>query len=655
MTARLMRLLERESHLALEERRALQRRERLDASTLGVLDAGSDLEGMLKARELAAEARSAVLLSWNSALDALDTARQRARSVPPAPLDVEFWGTLGERLGHVLGEELSELPPDELRAAISRALDAVGGTAPPSAPPAPVLRPPASFAAPAGSTAEHEEAELLAGVRGTATIDRELPEEPPSLGAIDAALAAFTPDAPRPVFVQQTEELPEIRLAAPPPASTPEVEEFDSFAALSRELASELGPSMADLAVETAPSHRSISPDYDIGMRMTEEIELTPLQIRALLDRTIPPSEPDAPKVLPSTEEHGSQPVLGSALEIVAPQLDDAQAPYEDPFASLQASLEELDEDVPSETPPAPVPVSEPAPPPPPPPPRADADFDPFADLAAELHALDPDADLGDMDDEGDGGSLEPIPGYDFAPTEDTPVPALPVEAPPPRAVTTPAASPVVDPPSIAPPSDSMGDRFRPTRGRVEKSVRPAPRAPDLSRPLPPAPRSAATFAVLADELSSGLRDPWSELDIGDLRMSGHPGPLPRGRAPETVLAERARAQRDPRAGLSAKVGIEYGSTFFTGFSGNVSRGGLFVATPNALPHGARVEVFFEMPDGHAISAPATVCWHRPAEQAALEGLPAGLGFRFEALSHDDEIALERFIGAQEASILYEG
>jgi uncharacterized protein (TIGR02266 family) len=121
------------------------------------------------------------------------------------------------------------------------------------------------------------------------------------------------------------------------------------------------------------------------------------------------------------------------------------------------------------------------------------------------------------------------------------------------------------------------------------------------------------------------------------------------------VLAERTRAQRDPRAGLSAKVGIEYGSTFFTGFSGNVSLGGLFVATPNALPHGARVEVFFEMPDGHAISAPATVCWHRPAEQAALEGLPAGLGFRFVELSHDDEIALERFIGAQEASILYEG
>ncbi|MFZ4735516.1 MAG: PilZ domain-containing protein, partial [Bradymonadia bacterium] len=286
---------------------------------------------------------------------------------------------------------------------------------------------------------------------------------------------------------------------------------------------------------------------------------------------------------------------------------------------------------------------------------RSDADFDPFADLAAELHALDPDAELGDMDEGGDGGSLEPILGYDFAPIEDTPVPALPVEAPPPHPVTTPAASPVVNPPSIAPPSDSMGDRFRPTRGRVEKSIRPAPRAPDLSRPLPPAPRSAATFAVLADELSSGLHDPWSELDIGDLRMSGHPGPLPRGRAPETVQAERARAQRAPRAGLSAKVGIEYGSTFFTGFSGNVSRGGLFVATPNALPHGARVEVFFEMPDGHAISAPATVCWHRPAEQAALEGLPAGLGFRFVELSHDDEIALERFIGAQEASILYEG
>ncbi len=655
MTARLLRLLERESHLALEERRALERRERLDESARGMLDAGSDLEGMLKARELAAEARSGVLLSWSSALDALDAARQRARSVPPAPVDVEFWGTLGERLSRVLGDELSELPPDELRAAISRALDAVGGASP-SAPPAPLLRPPTTVVAPRGSTAEHEEAELLAGVRGTDTIDRELPEDPPSLGAIDAALAAFTPDNAGPTLGHPTEELPDLRLLVPVPESSSGDEEFDSFAALSRELASEVGPSIDGLSAETTPPPpRGVSPDYDIGMRMTEEIELTPLQIRALLDSTVSPSERrEPPQEAPSAEARVPPPVLGSALEIAVPEVDE-QSPYEDPFASLQASLEELDAqapEAPSETPVAQVPEP---PRPPPPAARSDADFDPFADLAAELHALDPDASLSAPDDEVDGGSLEPIPGYDFAPIEDTPVPAQVVQPPPLRAITPPPAPPAADPPSLGPASDSIADRFRPTRGRLEKSVRPAPRAPDLSRPLPPAPRSAATFAALADELSSGLRDPWSELDIGDLRMSGHPGPLPQGRVPETVPAARARAQREPRAGLSAKVGIEHGSTFFTGFSGNVSRGGLFVATPNVLPHGVRVEVFFEMPDGHAISAPATVCWHRPAEQAALEGLPAGLGFRFEELSHDDEIALERFIGAQEASILYEG
>ncbi|MCK6571458.1 PilZ domain-containing protein [Myxococcota bacterium] len=114
------------------------------------------------------------------------------------------------------------------------------------------------------------------------------------------------------------------------------------------------------------------------------------------------------------------------------------------------------------------------------------------------------------------------------------------------------------------------------------------------------------------------------------------------------------RGQRGHRANLAVKVGVEYGTTFFTGFSGNVSKGGVFVATHQTLPLGARVELFFEMPDGHAVSVPATVRWGRDVEQAALDGSPPGLGFSFVSLTHDDAIILERYIAAHAQSVLYD-
>jgi uncharacterized protein (TIGR02266 family) len=263
---------------------------------------------------------------------------------------------------------------------------------------------------------------------------------------------------------------------------------------------------------------------------------------------------------------------------------------------------------------------------------------DPFADLAAELEDFEPALRAGAEDVEPDHDlMLEPIPGYDLSVPAPTPAPA-PVPAV--RAV----------PPDPAPEPASV---FRPSLGRADRVARAATPPP---RPTRPADRGAATFAALAAELDVGGVDPWRELDISDLRTSGHPGPLPTP-APQVrpaVSPERMQGQRGPRAHLAVKVGVEYGTSFFTGFSGNISRGGVFVATHQSLPIGARVELFFEMPDGHAVSVPATVRWVRDADEAALDGSSPGVGFSFVHLTHDDAIILERYVSAHAQSVLSE-
>jgi uncharacterized protein (TIGR02266 family) len=194
---------------------------------------------------------------------------------------------------------------------------------------------------------------------------------------------------------------------------------------------------------------------------------------------------------------------------------------------------------------------------------------------------------------------------------------------------------------------------FRPTLGRVDR-----PRGvTGPVRPVQPrsADRGASTFAAMAAEMDIEGVDPWRELDISDLRSAGHPGPLPTPPPqPISPARQRAMADRTHRANLAVKVGIEYGTSFFTGFAGNVSRGGLFVATHQTIPVGARVELFFEMPDGHSVAAPAQVRWVRDIEQADMDGSAPGIGLAFVNLTHDDAIVLERYVATHAASVLYD-
>ena len=80
-------------------------------------------------------------------------------------------------------------------------------------------------------------------------------------------------------------------------------------------------------------------------------------------------------------------------------------------------------------------------------------------------------------------------------------------------------------------------------------------------------------------------------------------------------------------------------SQFFVGLSGDLSGGGLFVATWRKLPVAAQVNLALSLPDG-PVFARGSVRWVR--EQMEGGGVP-GLGIAFDSLSPQDRARVEAF------------
>jgi uncharacterized protein (TIGR02266 family) len=97
-----------------------------------------------------------------------------------------------------------------------------------------------------------------------------------------------------------------------------------------------------------------------------------------------------------------------------------------------------------------------------------------------------------------------------------------------------------------------------------------------------------------------------------------------------------------PRVRVEVEVSLASESHFFVGLTGDLSEGGLFVATWRKLPVGATLDVELALPDGPVI-ARGTVRWLRDAGD---EGAP-GVGVAFESLSDADRARIESFCAAR--------
>ena len=125
-------------------------------------------------------------------------------------------------------------------------------------------------------------------------------------------------------------------------------------------------------------------------------------------------------------------------------------------------------------------------------------------------------------------------------------------------------------------------------------------------------------------------------------RASAAPPP-PASQRPSMSDPEAHPSRRSARVALEADVGFQSESNFYTGFSEDLSDGGVFLATFNLLKLQSPVTVTFTLPDGHLIVAQGRVAWVREYNETTPD-LSPGMGVQFDALSEADTRSIRNFL-----------
>ena len=114
--------------------------------------------------------------------------------------------------------------------------------------------------------------------------------------------------------------------------------------------------------------------------------------------------------------------------------------------------------------------------------------------------------------------------------------------------------------------------------------------------------------------------------------------------------AARQGAERRQHSRAELKTAINFGSdsNFYTGFTSDISEGGVFVATHTPLPVGSMIDLEFSIPDdGPPIRVKGEVRWS--AEYNEMSDGHPGLGVRFVGLTGADKQRIDKFVKVREA------
>ncbi len=123
--------------------------------------------------------------------------------------------------------------------------------------------------------------------------------------------------------------------------------------------------------------------------------------------------------------------------------------------------------------------------------------------------------------------------------------------------------------------------------------------------------------------------------------------PMSRPTLPSTPRAVADERRRYERAQLKAEIGVYSDTNFYTGFSEDISAGGMFVATYDLRPMGSEVKLEFMLPGGHEVKVSGVVRWVKdPVDEASGT---AGMGIQFgDDLSAEDLEAITEFVNNRE-------
>jgi uncharacterized protein (TIGR02266 family) len=110
--------------------------------------------------------------------------------------------------------------------------------------------------------------------------------------------------------------------------------------------------------------------------------------------------------------------------------------------------------------------------------------------------------------------------------------------------------------------------------------------------------------------------------------------------APAEAPVEVEEHRASKRISIEVELHLASDSHFFSGLSGDISEGGVFVSTYRALAQGSLVDLEFSLPGAaQPLHARGEVRWHRDATPHG----PPGVGISFDKLSEDDREIIHRF------------
>lgn len=112
-------------------------------------------------------------------------------------------------------------------------------------------------------------------------------------------------------------------------------------------------------------------------------------------------------------------------------------------------------------------------------------------------------------------------------------------------------------------------------------------------------------------------------------------------------------SRRYPRLPCEIEVNLSSDHNFYTGFTSNISEGGLFVATEALCDVGTELEFEFALTgDPPPMKVRGIVRWVRESNDFTSD-VPAGMGIEFTGLDDDAQARINAFIKTQRESIFF--
>jgi Tfp pilus assembly protein PilZ len=116
--------------------------------------------------------------------------------------------------------------------------------------------------------------------------------------------------------------------------------------------------------------------------------------------------------------------------------------------------------------------------------------------------------------------------------------------------------------------------------------------------------------------------------------------------------SEEDRRLRTLQLQVESTLDMQSDTQFYTGLSGRIDEGGIFVATFDIKPINSKISVSFNLPGGETIVARGFVRWVREYNPVQPNIVP-GMGVGFSELGEKDRRAIERYL-EQRAPLFYD-